>query len=153
MYACYYYFFLCSLSVWTYILDINMTIFNISFWICSHFCIALTVSWVKILLTHPPDHAKHSGKMLLVQLSYEKWMWHLMNHLMNLTLVTLVCVYMNCHTESTVCVCVCVCMGENCHFFKTLFHKQPFLCVFISARAQVSDTRRSPSLRLYKQKD
>lgn len=109
-------FFLFSLSVSMNIYTWHkyMTIFNISFWICSHFCIALTVSWVKILLTHPSDHAKHSGKMLLVQLSYEKWMWHLMNHLMNLTLVTLVCVYMNCHIESPVCVCVC---GRKLSFF------------------------------------
>lgn len=43
--------------------------------------------------------------------------------------------------------------GRKWSFFNMLFHKQPFLCVFISARAQMSDTRRSPSLRLYKQKD
>lgn len=94
-----------------------------------------------------PDHAKNSGKVLLIQLSYEKWMRNLMNlHTWPGADVTLVCVYMNCH-EYSVCVC-----GRKWSFFNTLFHKQPFLCVFISARAQMSDTRRSPSLRLYKQK-
>ncbi len=142
-------FFLFSLSVSMNIYTWHkyMTIFNISFWICSHFCIALTFDTVD----SPTWPCKAFWEDAFSSALIWKWMWHLMNHLMNLTLVTLVCVYMNCHTESTVCVCVCV--GENGHFFNTLFHKQPFLCVFISARAQVSDTRRSPSLRLYKQKD